>query len=320
MRRNTLRFLLKSGFPSRWPLSLAGVLLVSACSSDPSPVALIPKASATSPPSPTWTPTPTRTPSVCPTGTPCLGGSYRACDTPDGPVNVCTCTACIACPEPTCPGGSVPICDVVGAINSCDGVCRCATPTVTPTSAPGRHRVTGNLGSSSFCNGSGSEIGVALEPGPGSTLTDTRGDFAFENVADGVYELRIGSEPFVQPLTVSGRDERISFCLACPETLAIAPRSGPVGTTVAVSGAGCYALHSGRAARIDFDAVEVAITNASQIGDYHTSFVVPQDAAPGPHMVRLFGNPAEIGGNGEMASAQFVVLPAPRNRKRALED
>jgi len=186
---------------------------------------------------------------------------------------------------------------------------RTPSPTSTPTAAPETFRVTGNVGSLSFCNGAGSEIRVVLEPSARSTVTDTRGDFAFENVADGVYELRIGSEPFVQPLTIAGGDERVSFCLACPDTLAIEPRSGPAGTTVSVSGAGCYALHSGRAAQIRFDDIAVANTHGSQIGDYHTSFVVPHDAAAGPHMVRLFGSPGEVGDDGEMASAQFVVEP-----------
>lgn len=324
MRRDTLRLPIHRRIRSTGrQLPFLAVLLVAACSDESSPVAATATPSATiavatvTPSStrvpevlqsPTLTPTPTLGPSACPTGTPCPAGSYRACDTPDGPVDVCSCTACITCPEPTCPGGDVPVCGV-GGINSCEGVCTCATPTVTPTSAPGTFRVTGNLGASNFCNAGGSEIRVALDPGARSTVSDTHGDFAFENVAAGVYELRVGTEPFVQPLVVSGRDERISFCLACPETLSIAPRSGPVGTTVAVTGAGCYALHSGRAARIHFDDVEVAVTNASQIGDYQTSFVVPNDAEAGPHMVRLFGTPGEVGGEGEIASAQFVVLP-----------
>lgn len=179
-----------------------------------------------------------------------------------------------------------------------------ATATPQPTSTPSAHRLSGHLATTSFCTSDAAGVEVRLAPLDRVLISAADGTFEFVGIPDGEYALSIGTEPFVEPVTIAGRDEIIRFCLDCPDTLTIAPRSGPAGSTVTVTGAGCYALHSGRFANIYFDDGIVAQVGGSQIGDYHGTFVVPADAAPGPHSVQLVHTPSE---GGVLETTQFIV-------------
>jgi hypothetical protein len=186
-----------------------------------------------------------------------------------------------------------------------------SSPTPTSTLGPAAHRISGHVAMSPFCELAAPDVSVELRPAVGSVVTAADGTFAFEGVADGEYELVFDSAAFIYSLTVAGRDENVGFCLDCPTSLQLDPRRGAAGATIQVSGGPCYALHSGRTPRLFFDDVLVAMFAGSQSGDYHGTFVVPLDAAPGPHTLRLPRAGDFPNAGGEIATAQFIVLPPP---------
>lgn len=136
----------RTGNSHRWILAcLSALALLAGCSDGDEPSTVAPSAtpsrSATATvvaqSTATASPTPTRTATRCPTGTPCSPGAFRQCGaTPPPQPDVCSCTACVPCPLPECDAGSVPVCDGSGAINTCDGVCRCVEPTPEPSPTP----------------------------------------------------------------------------------------------------------------------------------------------------------------------------------------
>jgi photosystem II stability/assembly factor-like uncharacterized protein len=73
----------------------------------------------------------------------------------------------------------------------------------------------------------------------------------------------------------------------CPtDNISVVPNAGTVGTRIVVSGQ-CYGLHSGRGGEIYFDDTRLGAVRGDTGGDYEAGFVVPVDALPGRHVVRL---------------------------------
>lgn len=163
------------------------------------------------------------------------------------------------------------------------------------------HQVRGRASLGPWCTPPGEPLSVTLDPGGAQTSTATDGSFAFDDVADGEYVLRIAGGPDQEAVIVDGRDQDVAFCSGCEAPFTIAPLHGTVGTTVESQG-DCYGLHSGRRVDIYFDDVHVAQTIGETGGNYYAAWNVP-DATPGAHTVRLFGSLAEF------SSLPFVVEP-----------
>jgi len=73
-----------------------------------------------------------------------------------------------------------------------------------------------------------------------------------------------------------------------PDGLTFMPTAAPPGATVAMRGS-CYFLHSGRHADVYFDAMRIGQVAGDTLGQYQLQFVVPTDASPGLHRVRVVG-------------------------------
>jgi len=86
----------------------------------------------------------------------------------------------------------------------------------------------------------------------------------------------------------------------CPPELALVPASGPPATRVGFSGT-CALIRLGRRATVLFDAVHVTSVGGDTDGTYRGIFMVPGEATPGVHEVRV------LMVQGEIASATFEV-------------
>jgi hypothetical protein len=77
-----------------------------------------------------------------------------------------------------------------------------------------------------------------------------------------------------------------TFNFECRREIDIAPASGPGGSVVDLQGF-CYAVHSGRSARLFLDDTDVGFVAGDTPGDYRTLLLIPAGTPPGPHTIRV---------------------------------
>jgi hypothetical protein len=167
--------------------------------------------------------------------------------------------------------------------------------------SPGRHRVRGQLVMGSGCALPAPNVQVRLRRTGQMTRSNARGEFHFDEIADGDYVLRAGQFDLELPVTVQGADQEVTFCLDCPDLPTVTPESGRPGSTVRVEAAECRALAS-RPLTIYFDDMLVASVGSGAFGSFAVDFAAPLAATEGPHRIRVFTEETA-----EVASAQFVV-------------
>lgn len=200
---------------------------------------------------------------------------------------------------------------------------RCAPDqiTVVPSSAPPGARVM--LSGQCYFLHSGRRVDVLFDTTlVGAVTGDTSGSYtlAFNVPGDalpGAHQVRVVGAQSVT-LEVQADDDiptptpTFGGAGLCPsDNMTVVPNAGPVGTRVVLSGQ-CYYLHSGRGGEIFFDDTSLGHVSGDTPGNWAGGFVVPSNAAPGAHFVKLgaFG--------GSYQSAIFVVeaivetpLPSP---------
>jgi photosystem II stability/assembly factor-like uncharacterized protein len=186
--------------------------------------------------------------------------------------------------------------------------------TLVPSAAPPGTRVMLN-GECYFLH-SGRQAAVYFDTAAvGEVTGDTAGNYALEfnvpiDLLPGSYLVRVvGAQsarfdvlPSTGTPTPTVTPSQPTFCPA--ENMTVVPNIGPPGTRIVVSGQ-CYFIHSGGQGEIYFDDAQLGFVRGDTPGNYAAGFVVPANAPPGPHVVRLEANSSTD------QSAVFEVELAP---------
>jgi hypothetical protein len=168
--------------------------------------------------------------------------------------------------------------------------------TLVPSAAPPGTRVM--LSGECYFLHSGHRAAVYFDTAVvGEVTGDTAGNYALEfnvplDLPPGSYLVRVvGAQstrfdvlPTTGTPTPTVTPSQPTFCPA--ENMTVVPNAGPPGTRIVVSGQ-CYFIHSGAQGEIYFDDAHLGSVRGDTPGNYAGGFVVPTNAAPGPHVVRL---------------------------------
>ena len=265
--------------------------------------------------SPSISPTPTA--SCGPTGTPFCAGQCFPCPTIRENCPAFACGLCIQ--NPTCADDEVCAPRGGGPPYNC---CECATPTPHGTDIPPPTPpptvvtdVSGVVYDSS--KGVGATIADAeisytygSNSAGGSVRSDADGRYHFSLPSDvSAFTLDVIADGYFRSdasYAVADLGSALDIGLSpdgCASAAAITidPDSGPVGSTVKVSGE-CYFIHSGRQGTIYFDEEVVAMIRGDTDGGYETTFTVPATTS-GRHLVSLRADTEQFG------VKTFTVVP-----------
>jgi hypothetical protein len=195
---------------------------------------------------------------------------------------------------------------------------RCAPDQITlvPSSAPPGARVM--LSGQCYFLHSGRRADVFFDTIPvGAVTGDTGGRYALAfnvpgDALPGPHQVRVVGAQSVTLVVQS--DDNIPTPTPtfgggglCPsDNMTVVPNAGPVGTRVVVSGQ-CYYLHSGRGGEIFFDDTSVGRVQGDTPGNWSGGFVVPIDAVPGTHFVKLVA----FGGTYQSATFEAEAIAEP---------
>jgi photosystem II stability/assembly factor-like uncharacterized protein len=200
---------------------------------------------------------------------------------------------------------------------------RCAPDQITlaPSAAPPGSRVM--LSGQCYFLHSGRQAAVYFDATlVGEVTGDTLGNYTLEftvpaDALPGSHLVRVvGAQSArfdVQPLggtpTPTPTIPLGTFCPA--ENMTVVPNAGAPGTRVVVSGQ-CDFIHSGAQGAIYFDDTPLETVHGDTPGNYAGGFIVPSEAAPGPHTVRLvaYGQTAQLA-TFAVEAAQPTFTPTP---------